>query len=177
MGRRVCRRDQRPERSRPACSRAFRHGILGGVAGVLAGPAVPDAARPALRRLTAPKSNPPRAWTPQGHRRHGRRGLGDLSGGALPACYKVIFARVPIPIWDTERRFPEFEALDLPGFKPGDRIKFVPCSSRSSRRPRRRSRPAPSGTMSSAIRSSRCASTTTGWPPSTPASGSRRANP
>ena len=55
-------------------------------------------------------------------------------GGAASAIYPVatpggyqIFARIPIPIWDTERRFPEFEhSICL--FKPGDRIKFVPCS-------------------------------------------------
>lgn len=76
-------------------------------------------------RLTAPKYNPPRTWTPQG-----TVGM----GGAASAIYPVatpggyqIFARIPIPIWDTERRFPEFEhSICL--FKPGDRIKFVPCS-------------------------------------------------
>src|SRR5260370_42605048 len=55
-------------------------------------------------------------------------------GGAASAIYPVaspggyqIFARIPIPIWDPERRFPEFEhSICL--FKPGDRIKFLPCS-------------------------------------------------
>lgn len=76
-------------------------------------------------RLTAPKYNPPRTWTPQGT-------IG--MGGAASAIYPVatpggyqIFARTPVPIWDTRRRFPEFEhSICL--FKPGDRIKFVPCS-------------------------------------------------
>jgi urea carboxylase len=76
-------------------------------------------------RLTAPKYNPPRTWTPQGT-------IG--MGGAASAIYPVatpggyqIFARTPAPIWDPKRRFPEFEhSICL--FKPGDRIKFVPCS-------------------------------------------------
>jgi allophanate hydrolase subunit 1 len=53
-------------------------------------------------------------------------------GGASTAIYPVatpggyqIFARIPVPIWDTEKRFPEFEhSICL--FKPGDRVKFVP---------------------------------------------------
>lgn len=76
-------------------------------------------------RLTAPKYNPPRTWTPQGT-------IG--MGGAASAIYPVatpggyqIFARTPVPIWDTKRRFPEFET-SICLFKPGDRIKFVPCS-------------------------------------------------
>jgi len=32
-----------------------------------------------------------------------------------------------VPIWDTERRFPQFEnSICL--FKPGDRVKFVPVT-------------------------------------------------
>lgn len=76
-------------------------------------------------RLTAPKYNPPRTWTPQGT-------IG--MGGAASAIYPVatpggyqIFARTPVPIWDPQRRFPEF-AHSICLFKPGDRIKFVPCS-------------------------------------------------
>ena len=75
--------------------------------------------------LTAPKYNPPRTWTPQG-----TVGMGGASTAiypvATPGGYQI-FARIPVPIWDTEKRFPQFEnSICL--FKPGDRVKFVPCS-------------------------------------------------
>ena len=39
----------------------------------------------------------------------------------------TVFARTPVPIWDTEKRFPQFEnSICL--FQPGDRVKFVPVS-------------------------------------------------
>ena len=74
-------------------------------------------------RITAPKYNPPRTFTPRG-----TVGI----GGASTAIYPVvtpggyqIFARTPVPIWDPERRFPEFsESICL--FRPGDRVRFVP---------------------------------------------------
>ncbi len=75
--------------------------------------------------LTAPKYNPPRTWTPQG-----TIGL----GGATTAIYPIdtpgsyqIFARTPIPIWNTQKQFPEFEN-NVCLFHPADRIKFDPCS-------------------------------------------------
>jgi KipI family sensor histidine kinase inhibitor len=75
--------------------------------------------------LTAPKYNPPRTWTPQG-----TVGMGGASTAiypvATPGGYQI-FARIPVPIWDTERRFPQFEnSICL--FKPGDRVKFVPVT-------------------------------------------------
>lgn len=75
--------------------------------------------------LTAPKYNPPRTWTPKG-----TVGMGGASTAiypvATPGGYQI-FGRIPMPIWDTERRFPEFEnSICL--FRPGDRVKFVPCS-------------------------------------------------
>jgi len=75
--------------------------------------------------LTAPKYNPPRTWTPKG-----AVGMGGASTAiypvAAPGGYQI-FGRIPMPIWDTERRFPEFEnSICL--FRPGDRVKFVPCS-------------------------------------------------
>ena len=55
-------------------------------------------------------------------------------GGASTAIYPVatpggyqIFGRIPVPIWDTEKRFPQF-ADSICLFKPGDRVKFVPVS-------------------------------------------------
>lgn len=76
-------------------------------------------------RLTAPKYNPPRTWTPKG-----TVGMGGMSTAIypelLPGGYQI-FGRTPVPIWDTERRFPVFER-SICLFQPGDRIKFVPCT-------------------------------------------------
>lgn len=75
--------------------------------------------------LTAPKYNPPRTWTPKG-----TVGMGGASTAIypehLPGGYQI-FARTPVPIWDTNKRFPEFES-SICLFQPGDRVKFVPCS-------------------------------------------------
>jgi urea carboxylase len=76
-------------------------------------------------RLTAPKYNPPRTWTPKG-----AIGLGGASTAIypekLPGGYQI-FARTPIPIWDTNLSFDVFkDSICL--FKPGDRVKFVPCT-------------------------------------------------
>ncbi|MBR72261.1 MAG: transporter [Rhodospirillaceae bacterium] len=75
--------------------------------------------------MTAPKYNPPRTWTPQG-----TIGMGGSASGiypvATPGGYQL-FGRIPIPIWDPEKRFDAFEG-NIVLFRPGDRIKFVPCS-------------------------------------------------
>ncbi len=75
-------------------------------------------------RLTAPKYNPPRTWTPKG-----TVGMGGASTCiypvATPGGYQI-FGRTPVPIWDTEKRFPQFET-SICLFRPGDRVKFVPC--------------------------------------------------
>jgi len=73
--------------------------------------------------ITAPKYNPPRTWTPQG-----TVGMGGASTAiypvATPGGYQI-FARTPVPIWDTEKRFPVFhDSIVL--FRAGDRVKFVP---------------------------------------------------
>ena len=73
--------------------------------------------------LTAPKYNPPRTWTPQG-----TVGMGGASTAiypvATPGGYQI-FARTPVPIWDTAKRFPVFhESIVL--FRAGDRVKFMP---------------------------------------------------
>jgi len=74
--------------------------------------------------LTAPKYNPPRTWTPEG-----TVGMGGASTCiypvATPGGYQI-FGRTPVPIWDTQQRFPQFEE-SICLFKPGDRVKFVPC--------------------------------------------------
>ena len=76
-------------------------------------------------KLTAPKYNPPRTWTPRG-----TVGMGGSSTAIypdrLPGGYQI-FGRTPVPIWDPEKRFSVFkDSICL--FKPGDRIKFDPCS-------------------------------------------------
>jgi urea carboxylase len=73
--------------------------------------------------ITAPKYNPPRTWTPQG-----TVGMGGASTAiypvATPGGYQI-FARTPVPIWDTDKRFPVFhDSIVL--FRAGDRVKFVP---------------------------------------------------
>ncbi len=75
--------------------------------------------------ITAPKYNPPRTWTPQG-----TVGMGGASTAiypvATPGGYQI-FARTPVPIWDTEKRFPVF-ADSIVLFRAGDRVKFVPIT-------------------------------------------------
>lgn len=75
--------------------------------------------------LTAPKYDPPRTWTPQG-----TVGMGGASTAiypvATPGGYQI-FGRIPVPIWDTEKSFPQFEnSICL--FRPGDRVRFVPTT-------------------------------------------------
>jgi KipI family sensor histidine kinase inhibitor len=76
-------------------------------------------------KLTAPKYNPPRTWTPQG-----TVGMGGASTAiypvATPGGYQI-FARIPVPIWDPKQRFDVF-ADSICLFQPGDRVKFVPCT-------------------------------------------------
>lgn len=76
-------------------------------------------------KLVTPKYNPPRTATPEG-------ALG--MGGASTCIYPVatpggyqIFGRTPVPVWDTQGRFPEFEG-NICLFRPTDRLKFVPCT-------------------------------------------------
>ena len=76
-------------------------------------------------RLTAPKYNPPRTWTPKG-----TIGLGGASTAIyperLPGGYQI-FARTPVPIWDPQQRGDVF-SRSICLFRPGDRVRFVPCS-------------------------------------------------
>lgn len=75
--------------------------------------------------ITAPKYNPPRTWTPEG-----TIGMGGASTAiypvATPGGYQI-FARTPVPIWDTAKRFPVFED-SIVLFRAGDRVKFVPVT-------------------------------------------------
>ena len=76
-------------------------------------------------KLTAPKYNPPRTWTPRC-----TVGMGGSSTAIypdrLPGGYQI-FGRTPVPIWDPDKRFSVFKN-NICLFKPGDRIKFDPCS-------------------------------------------------
>lgn len=76
-------------------------------------------------KLTAPKYDPPRTFTPQG-----TVGMGGSSTAiypvATPGGYQI-FARTPVPIWDTEGRFPAFDG-GICLFRAGDRVRFVPVS-------------------------------------------------
>lgn len=76
-------------------------------------------------RLTVPKYDPPRLWTKKGTVGLGGSNVGiypeDLPGGIQ------VFARTPVPIWDREQRFDVF-ADSICLLKPGDRIRFVPCT-------------------------------------------------
>ena len=75
-------------------------------------------------RLTAPRYNPPRLWT-----KKGTVGVGGGTTGIYPEDLPggiQIFARIPVPIWDRDRRFPIFEE-SICLLRPGDRVKFMPC--------------------------------------------------
>ena len=76
-------------------------------------------------KLTAPKYNPPRTWTPKG-----AIGMGGSSTSIypdrLPGGYQI-FGIIPVPIWDTQKSFSVFEE-SICLFKPGDRVKFVPTT-------------------------------------------------
>ena len=76
-------------------------------------------------KLTVPKYNPPRTWTPKG-----TVGMGGASTciypDRLPGGYQI-FGIIPVPIWDTNKSFPVFEN-NICLFQPGDRVKFVPTT-------------------------------------------------
>ena len=76
-------------------------------------------------KLTVPKYNPPRTWTPKGS-----VGMGGASTciypDRLPGGYQI-FGIIPVPIWDTKKSFSVFEN-NICLFQPGDRVKFVPTS-------------------------------------------------
>lgn len=76
-------------------------------------------------RLTAPKYNPPRTFTPQG-------AVG--MGGACTCIYPAetpggyqIFGRTPVPIWDTKSRYDVFGG-EIVLFRAGDRNRYIPVS-------------------------------------------------
>jgi urea carboxylase len=76
-------------------------------------------------KLAVPRYNPPRVWT-----KKGTVGLGGSTTGIYPEDLPggiQVFARIPVPIWDPRQRFPVFrDSICL--LRPGDRVKFVPCT-------------------------------------------------
>lgn len=74
-------------------------------------------------RLSAPKYNPPRAWTPKGTIGLGG-GLTAIYPDRTPGGYQI-FARTPMPTWDREQRLPAFKH-SMALFRAGDRVRFVP---------------------------------------------------
>jgi urea carboxylase len=74
-------------------------------------------------RMTAPKYNPPRGWTPKGTIGLGG-GLTCIYPDRTPGGYQI-FARTPMPSWDRDQRLSAFkDSLAL--FRPGDRVRFTP---------------------------------------------------
>jgi urea carboxylase len=76
-------------------------------------------------KLSVPRYNPPRVWT-----KKGTVGLGGSNTGIYPEDLPggiQVFARIPVPIWDPRQRFDVFkDSICL--LRPGDRVKFVPCT-------------------------------------------------
>ena len=74
-------------------------------------------------RLTAPKYNPPRTWTPKGTLGYGGS-VTCLYPARTPGGYQII-GHSPVPVVDLEQRLRAFrDRLAL--LKPGDRVRFVP---------------------------------------------------
>ena len=83
-------------------------------------------------RLTAPRYNPPRLWT-----KKGTVGVGGGTTGIYPEDLPggiQIFGRIPVPIWDRDRRFPDLRGLDLPAAPRRSReVRALPRSTSSRR--------------------------------------------
>jgi len=76
-------------------------------------------------RITAPKYNPPRTWTPKGAVGIGGA-LSCIYPDRTPGGYQLI-GRCPAPIYDGVQRLPAFrDSLAL--LRAGDRVRFRPVS-------------------------------------------------
>jgi allophanate hydrolase subunit 1 len=74
-------------------------------------------------RLTAPKYNPPRTWTPKGTIGYGGS-VTCIYPAQTPGGYQII-GHTPVPVCDIAQRLPAFkDGLAL--LHPGDRVRFVP---------------------------------------------------
>jgi KipI family sensor histidine kinase inhibitor len=74
-------------------------------------------------RMTAPKYNPPRTWTPKGTIGYGGS-VTCVYPANTPGGYQII-GHTPVPVCDMEQRLPAFKD-DLALLRPGDRVRFLP---------------------------------------------------
>lgn len=74
-------------------------------------------------RMTAPKYNPPRTWTPKGTVGYGGS-VTCVYPDRTPGGYQII-GHTPVPVCDLEQRLPAF-ADRLALLRPGDRVRFQP---------------------------------------------------
>tara|TARA_Y100001970_G_scaffold294256_1_gene449253 strand:+ start:43347 stop:44216 length:870 start_codon:yes stop_codon:yes gene_type:complete len=74
-------------------------------------------------RLTAPKYNPPRTWTPKGTVGYGGS-VTCVYPDQTPGGYQII-GHTPAPVCDLKQRLPAFRK-DVALLRPGDRVRFVP---------------------------------------------------
>ena len=72
-------------------------------------------------RLTAPKYNPPRTWTPKGTVGYGGS-VTCVYPANTPGGYQII-GHTPVPVCDMEQRLAAFKD-DLALLRPGDRVRF-----------------------------------------------------
>jgi urea carboxylase len=116
-------------------------------------------------RLTAPKYDPPRTWTPKG-----TIGL----GGAITCIYPdqtpggyQIFARIPMPIWDRSQRLEAFKE-SLACFAQAIGCASSPSPPKNMRTSSAKSRTAAISTRRSPTSAFPAGSIAIGWPASTP---------
>jgi urea carboxylase len=96
------------------------------VGGVGFWPGLPDLAPLDPRsRLSVPKYDPPRLWTPVGAVGVGG-GFSSIYSMNTPGGYQLI-GRTPVPIFDLGQRFDVFRQSPVL-FRPGDRVKFLPIT-------------------------------------------------
>ncbi len=74
-------------------------------------------------RMTAPKYNPPRTWTPKGTIGYGGS-VTCVYPANTPGGYQII-GHTPVPVCDIAQRLPAFKD-DLALLRPGDRVRFLP---------------------------------------------------
>jgi allophanate hydrolase subunit 1 len=74
-------------------------------------------------RMTAPKYNPPRTWTPKGTIGYGGS-VTCVYPANTPGGYQII-GHTPVPVCDIAQHLPAFKD-DLALLRPGDRVRFLP---------------------------------------------------
>ena len=74
-------------------------------------------------RMTAPKYNPPRTWTPKGTVGYGGS-VTCVYPDQTPGGYQII-GHTPAPVCDLKQRLPAFQE-NIALLRPGDRVRFIP---------------------------------------------------